>query len=621
MGNCTASSLLSAAIVSGVAAFLSVPGLRAAGAGVLTVQAGGARGALFAHVSTNTVFLSGTNTVANSERVLVNGSDAAFDSVAGAWSKSQALTPGYNRLVVEAADRLGNVLASTNQAVVAELASTFVGGLLGSNTTWTSSMGTVHVTNHLAVPAGGALTIQEGTVVLLGPDVSIRATNASFTATGSTESPVCFLPEDGATPWGELLSVGAKAQLVLQHAEMAGGHVEILEGATGLLEDSYLHDYIVGTTPIVHTLRAASLTVRRCHVARYHEQLLQLTPVLFEDCLCENINGDGIDFDGAPPGSTVRGCTLRYGNLTNVDGVDVGQYPNIPCNGVTVENCLLYGFPFDKGVSIGEAAQNITVRNCVIYSVDIGVAVKDSSRASIYNNTIADSNFGLRFYEKIAGRGPGHAVAFNNILWGNTNSIVLLDGSTITITNSLIAGNTIYPGAGNINADPLFLGAAQRDYRLAIDSPAIGHGAGGTNLGALFPVGSSLVDTDRDRLPDPWELANGLNPNAAGDAALDPDGDGLKNYQEFLAGTNPLDAESNLHLQIDAEVPNLLRIRFQAVGGKSYSLLVREDLTGSAWTKLTNIAPQAATQTIPLLDSLSAANQSRFYEVRTPALP
>ncbi|NLB55793.1 MAG: hypothetical protein GX811_08540, partial [Lentisphaerae bacterium] len=47
-------------------------------------------------------------------------------------------------------------------------------------------------------------------------------------------------------------------------------------------------------------------------------------------------------------------------------------------------------------------------------------------------------------------------------------------------------------------------------------------------------------DTDGDGIPDGWELYVGLDPNFAGDAGEDDDGDGLSNLQEWANTTHPL---------------------------------------------------------------------------------
>ena len=53
------------------------------------------------------------------------------------------------------------------------------------------------------------------------------------------------------------------------------------------------------------------------------------------------------------------------------------------------------------------------------------------------------------------------------------------------------------------------------------------------------------VDTDRDGLPNEWELQYGFNPNDAKDAALDSDADGFTNLEEYEAKTDPKDAKSH----------------------------------------------------------------------------
>ena len=51
--------------------------------------------------------------------------------------------------------------------------------------------------------------------------------------------------------------------------------------------------------------------------------------------------------------------------------------------------------------------------------------------------------------------------------------------------------------------------------------------------------GTPYVDTDKDGLPDAWEIKYKLNPNDASDATIDSDGDGYTNIEEYINGTNP----------------------------------------------------------------------------------
>jgi uncharacterized repeat protein (TIGR01451 family) len=62
-----------------------------------------------------------------------------------------------------------------------------------------------------------------------------------------------------------------------------------------------------------------------------------------------------------------------------------------------------------------------------------------------------------------------------------------------------------------------------------------------------------LFDTDKDGIPDAWELVYGLNPLDPSDAQKDNDGDGLTNLEEYLAGTSPNNPDTNSDGFTDAQ--------------------------------------------------------------------
>jgi NHL repeat-containing protein len=84
-------------------------------------------------------------------------------------------------------------------------------------------------------------------------------------------------------------------------------------------------------------------------------------------------------------------------------------------------------------------------------------------------------------------------------------------------------------------------------------------------------------------IPDWWQLAHfghiGIDPNA------DPDQDGMSNYQEFWAGTDPLDATSFFAIKsLVVSVGGYAQISWQSVSGKTYTVQYSDDL--KTWNSL-----------------------------------
>ncbi|MBM3845195.1 MAG: hypothetical protein FJ405_02765 [Verrucomicrobia bacterium] len=142
-------------------------------------------------------------------------------------------------------------------------------------------------------------------------------------------------------------------------------------------------------------------------------------------------------------------------------------------------------------------------------------------------------------------------------------------------------------------------------------------------LGASLPSASALLtvlaDTDGDLMADEWELAFGLDPNSPRDAALDLDGDGVSNREEYLAGTNPKNALSYLKVDRISVTPSTM-LQFLAISNRTYTVQFKDALDALAWSKLTDI-PAHATNRIEIVIDLDRSSSQRFYRLATPATP
>ncbi len=151
---------------------------------------------------------------------------------------------------------------------------------------------------------------------------------------------------------------------------------------------------------------------------------------------------------------------------------------------------------------------------------------------------------------------------------------------TRTYTEAALPAKGLYSLVVSLNGELFYPIEVSGDLRA---------GVGGERVRLDLNLGE---DADRDGLPDAWEhwqlYQLGEYPGSAGwdlarlDKNGDLDGDGVGNFQEYVAGTFAGDATERFELVIKALTPERADFEFFAITGKVYTIEQSTDLV--SWT-------------------------------------
>lgn len=334
------------------------------------------------------------------------------------------------------------------------------------------------------------------------------------------------------------------------------------------------------------------------------------------------------------------------------------------CSAIIVENLISGGN--DHGVVLRDKCAPIVINNVIRNFTNACIAVQNQCDALIANNTIINSARGIRFFDHVTRLGEpyclfpgsGRATIINNIIWNCPISLELADSTNgsswamvdfCNIANgqasaSVGANSTLIWGRDNINADPQFVSPAATNYHLLGNSPCIdvGHsslllsfGASVTNdfdgvprplngngdTAARFDIGAfeyllDTADSNGDGIPDGWTWQYRLDPTAPNIAGGNPDNDAYTTFDEWVADTNPIDAQSVLRIGGTSYTsPNLVSVSFLCSSNRVYTLYGADDLAGGngAWNPIPGQVDVRGNGAITTLTD--TANQRRFYRL------
>jgi parallel beta helix pectate lyase-like protein/uncharacterized protein DUF1565 len=153
-------------------------------------------------------------------------------------------------------------------------------------------------------------------------------------------------------------------------------------------------------------------------------------------------------------------CGIQFYDVDGGVDHNIFRYNDVYNNGYGLQGGQ-YGTTCTTGLWIGAGTDTLVYNNLVWKNKGNGIMVGGgAANAQIYNNTIyANGSRGLY----INGGAP-NAVVKNNISYGNGQAGIYTENSNLILTN-------------NLTSNPLFVDAAQANFKLQTSSPAINAGA------------------------------------------------------------------------------------------------------------------------------------------------
>ncbi len=295
---------------------------------------------------------------------------------------------------------------------------------------------------------------------------------------------------------------------------------------------------------------------------------------------------------GADLGSQLDDCILRNNTAGNWGGAAYAS---------TLNNCLLVS---NYAANLGGGVEACGMNGCTVVgnscgSIGGGVAQSSPVNCIIYYNTASGS--GANYY---GGGVPG------------------------SVYNNCCTTPLPPAGTGNITNAPLFVDYAGGNFRLQSNSPCINSGMNAfvvpdpdldgnpRIVGGTVDIGAYEYQYPTSAISYAWLQQYGLSTDGSADFA-DTDGDGMNNWQEWVAGTDPTSSLSVLKMFPTAPTNNPpgLVVSWQSVSNQTYFLQRSSDLTSQPMfvTIQTNIIGQGGTTSY--LDNFATNGSSYYYRV------
>lgn len=442
------------------------------------------------HTTAGVIGLEGRYHACETRGVLVNGEPADIDPVAARWSASVAVDSGDSEVSVVALDESGEAF-ETMELLIRRFSNGAgnVEGALNEDTTWSQADGPYLLRSDVVVARGVTLRIGAGVVVFAEENASIIV-RGRLLAEGTEEAPVLLRAGSCGDRWGGVVldttGTGATDPVhTLRYCDIRDG--DSPDGHPGCVTS-------VGAKVIVDRCQFRFLTATAIHGTDAHVEVREsefssiqggirctdstavIVACAFQDMVGDN---DAVRLQGnGNERSLVESCTFLD---TSDDAIEIAS-ASVDIRDNLFMNAQDNAISLDDRGSLGPT----TITGNIVYSCATAIALTNGDPAQPtqgHNNTLVGNQEGLALFASGGSSIGGQAVFHSMIVWSNISDLLFDPASALALTFSNVS-QELWPGEGNISADPFLQDVSQLDFSLRSGSPCINSG-------------------DPDRAPDP----------------------------------------------------------------------------------------------------------------------
>ncbi len=535
----------------------------------ITIASAAAQSDGYIHARSNAIPLTGKAHAVRTRRVTVNGRPAVWTPLGADWSiDNVGILPGINRTVVQAFDANDREIDRSSIDIYNDIGTPAIkaGGTLSADETWTAAEGPYHVTGNVSIPAGRTLTIEPGTTVFLDSKVGFTV-HGRLVARGTEYQRIRFTRVPGSsTQWAGFQIPDSKEDNIIAYADLEFGGSRSQWITTGNNSGSTVgptarltvdHATFTGSDTQYFSIWDPQIIIRNsvfADLGSHYMVMAERMPAdgwfivegnLFGHCHGDNdiFHLNSVSVKGGPVAQILNNVFTGGGDDivddnetdTHIEG-NLFMHVNVGNSARSASAAVTTGTGGGSASADNLESQHLVVVRNIFYHGDYGILNKTGAYAEIYDNVFIQNAGAILLNEYVGSNvnQPGRAIYVEDcIFWNNgpeihgtstdngTGTFVNPENTQIVVNNSIVGGEFLDLGTGNIDADPLlvdadrdlsvdmtlprfstgFPGFAEGEYlltgmipdvHLRPESVARGTGRSGVDMGFYAPTGASI---------------------------------------------------------------------------------------------------------------------------------